>query len=229
MINKLFDQFLANVLYQNIEVSSKDNQYQCMDLAYAWIFCLGMPKGTIQHLYAYEVYTQPNALTHEHFELIKNSVSAVPQKGDLVVFSNKLGVAGHICIATGTGDTKSFQSVDQNWDGKKQAPTLITHNYSNVLGWLRPKLNWPTQELIVTYSTRIPQLENKEVQQIKSEIEAKDRRIYNLEQQPATVVETIVEKVIEKEKVFTNVFASSLYALASLIEGKSAGTDGYSK
>jgi cell division protein FtsB len=81
----------------------------------------------------------------EHYERIANTGAAVPAPGDIVVWGPKTpgsGGAGHIAVCLqpkpGTG---TFVSVDQNWGGK----TLhtVTHNYDNVVGWLRLK-NLPT-------------------------------------------------------------------------------------
>lgn len=155
------------VVNQGIEVSDKTNAYQCFDLAYAWILFLNFPKQTIQHLYAYEIFTKPTATTKDHFELITNSPLGVPQAGDLVVFDKtSSNIAGHVSVATGDGDTKTFTSLDQNWNGRSSA-TLVVHNYDIVLGWLRPKLETHT---LITDQTKIPQISNKEVQQIKSEL-----------------------------------------------------------
>lgn len=145
-IQQRFDRFYSNLVNQKVEVSDSGNIYQCMDLAYLWGFALDIPKATIQHLYAYQVYTQPSDLTRQYFEVIPNSPTFVPRAGDLVVFSNRnlngsyFNAAGHIGIATGGGDIYRFKSFDQNWI-VGQAPTIVEHNYNNpkLLGVLRPK------------------------------------------------------------------------------------------
>lgn len=133
-----YTQFAANIPDQAVEVSDKSNIYQCMDLAYLWVFCLGYPKATIQKLYAYQVFTQPSDLTKEYFELIASTPTNYPEAGDLVVWGTGVGIAGHIAVATGKGDAKTFESLDQNWAGVQRA-VKVNHNYNNVLGWLRPK------------------------------------------------------------------------------------------
>ena len=145
-LKEKFDLFYANMVNQKSEVSDSTNVYQCMDLAYQWIFSLDIPKATIQHLYAYQVYTQPSDLTRQYFDIIPNSATFVPQAGDLVVFSNRningtyFNTAGHIAIASGSGDVYRFKSFDQNWS-TGQGLVLIEHNYDNpkLLGVLRPK------------------------------------------------------------------------------------------
>lgn len=144
---QIFDQFFANVNGQRVEISDSTNTFQCMDLAYAYVFCLGFPKATIQRLYAKDVYLQASDLTRQYFDVIQDSLSGMPQKGDIVVFNNKnsngtaFNVAGHIAICI-DATLSSFRSLDQNWNAG-QFSTTITHNYNTpyVLGWLRPKIS----------------------------------------------------------------------------------------
>jgi surface antigen len=76
------------------------------------------------------------------FERIQNSSTAVPQKGDIVIWGTGIGPYGHIAIATGTGDTSSFESFDQNFPLNSPC-RFVKHNYNSVIGWLRPP-NIPT-------------------------------------------------------------------------------------
>lgn len=135
-IKDRFNQFVDNVNGQFIEVSYKEAIYQCMDLAYLWVFCLGYPKATIQHLYAYQVFTEPNDLTRQYFDIIPNTPDGIPQDGDLVVY--KGGEAGHIVIALSGGTTNTFKCFEQNNPLGTNAH-IQSRNYTNVLGWLRPK------------------------------------------------------------------------------------------
>ena len=138
-LQKKFELFKENVGTNWVEVSSKSAPFQCMDLAYLWIFTLNIPKATIQNSYAYQVFTAPKPITKEYFEIIKNSASFVPQVGDLCVWDKKFnGTVGHIAIATGKGDTKTFESFDQNIGSLY--PQVIKHDYKNFLGVLRPKI-----------------------------------------------------------------------------------------
>jgi hypothetical protein len=136
MIDKL-NQFVANLNGQFVEVSSVSNEYQCMDLVYAWVFCLGYPKATIQHLYAYEVFTKPTDITYKYFDLIPNTPDFIPQDGDIGVF--KGGVAGHIAICLGGGTTLKFRRFEQNNPLGTNA-SINERGYTNMLGVLRPKV-----------------------------------------------------------------------------------------
>lgn len=134
--NKL-NRFVENTIGNFQEVSYEKAPFQCMDLAYEWVFCLDIPKSTIQHLYAYEVFTKPNDLTREYFEIIPNTKSFIPQDGDLAVY--KGGEAGHIAIALGGGNTSKFLQYEQN-KPLGTNPHIGESNYANCLGFLRPKV-----------------------------------------------------------------------------------------
>ena len=144
MTEKL-NQFVSNLNGQFIELSSRENIYQCMDLVYAWIFCLGYPKATIQHLYAYEVFTKPSDLTYKYFDLIPNTPDFIPQDGDIGVF--KGGVAGHIVVCLGGGTTSMFRRFEQNNPIGTNA-SINNRGYTNMLGVLRPKVFSSTKPLI---------------------------------------------------------------------------------
>lgn len=111
---------------------------QCMDLIFAWVDALQVPRETVRHPVAYQVWTIPTALTNQYFTLIPNTPTGIPQKGDIIVFGTNVGPSGHVCIANGTGDTNTFKSFDQNWNGHRFA-TTETHDYNGCMGWLRLK------------------------------------------------------------------------------------------
>lgn len=130
--------FIENIKGQFVEISDKGNIYQCLDLAYAYIFTLGIPKASIQRLYAFQVFTAPNDLTKKYFELFVNTPEFVPNAGDLAVWDNSVGIAGHIAVCTGNGDTKTFEVFEQNNPLGSYA-TVRYRNYTGVIGFLRPK------------------------------------------------------------------------------------------
>ena len=130
------NQFIENLNGQFVEVSSKEAIYQCMDLAYVWVFSLGFPKATIQNQYAYQVFTAPKDITYQYFDVIANTPNGIPLDGDLVVW--KGGTAGHIAIALDGGTTSKFRCFEQNNPLGTNAH-IGEKFYTNVLGWLRPK------------------------------------------------------------------------------------------
>lgn len=140
--------------------------YQCMDLA---------------HKYAVEVNGKdfppaPAAkdvwnLNIPGYDKISNTPTGVPQQGDIVVWGKDVGPYGHIAIFD-NGDINSFESFDQNWPVGSLCH-IQKHNYKGVLGWLRLKSTVIPQPIAqqpqITDQTRIPQIENKQVDQIRSE------------------------------------------------------------
>ena len=137
MLTDKLNQFVSNTIGQFVEVSDSSNEYQCMDLAYLWVFCLGYPKATIQHLYAYEAFTKPTDLTYKYFDLIPNTPEFIPQDGDIGVF--KGSVAGHIVVCLGGGTTSKFKRFEQNNPIGTNA-SINDRGYTNFLGVLRPKV-----------------------------------------------------------------------------------------
>jgi hypothetical protein len=184
-----FNLFREWVINQGVEISDKSNVYQCLDLAYSWVFFLNIPKATIQNLYAYEVYTKPKAITKQYFDLIPNTPDAVPHAGDLVVFDKtSSNIAGHIAVATGTGNTASFVSLDQNWNGQSRV-VEVSHNYAKpkVLGWLRAKNVTSTTELPAVVTGNLPKVDLGaygifERQAIISTLTDKDKEISRLQE-----------------------------------------------
>lgn len=179
-----FQLFYSWVLNQKPEISDPSNPFQCMDLAYEWVFFLNFPKDTIQHGYAYQVFSQPNSSTSQYFDLIPNSLTFVPQIGDLAVFDKtSTNIAGHIAVCTGEGDTNTFKSMDENWTANGIV-TVITHNYTNpkLLGVLRPKPEKLTGT--ITDQTILPIIDangnQMEVQAVRSKLADQDKQIANL-------------------------------------------------
>lgn len=82
----------------------------------------------------------PYTYNPKYYDWIVNSITAVPQKGDIIIWGAKVGGGyGHIAICN-TANILSFTSMDQNWPLNTPAH-LQTHSdlYYGVLGWLRPK------------------------------------------------------------------------------------------
>lgn len=136
------------------EVEDPTNRDQCFDLAFGWTDNLGIPRGAIRHLYAYQIFTIANDLTYQYFDIIRNAPDNYPEPGDLVVWGMGVGVAGHVAIAV-SANTNSFQSFDQNWDTANYHDgqgnpicRLVNHNYNYVIGWLRPKSTNQGEDMI---------------------------------------------------------------------------------
>lgn len=178
------NQFVDNTIGHFQEVSSREALYQCMDLVYEWVFCLGFPKGTIQHQYAYQVFTAPTALTKQYFDIIPNSATFIPQDGDIAVYDKTpSNVAGHIGVALGGGTVQKFLCYEQNFP-IGDSPHIHERNYLSpkLLGVLRPKVSI-SPPLTITPQTHLPMFNNKEQQQVFAEYQAKDQKIASLTQE----------------------------------------------
>ena len=114
---------------------------QCVDLIKAYlkkVFNISPGAWGNAHAYYDNFYSIPGL--YNNFTRITNTASFVPQKGDIIVWRKGTGFPyGHIAICNGEGTTSWFKSYDQNWTGKNDKCTLITHNYNMVAGVLRPK------------------------------------------------------------------------------------------
>ena len=113
--------------------------YQCMDLMHK--YCqevLGLSDLRILAASdAKSVYLNfNNVFGHELFDIIPNTPTGVPLKGDIVFYGN--APSGHVDIFI-QGDVDSYRSFSQNLPtGSK--PAVVNHpSYANVLGWLRLK------------------------------------------------------------------------------------------
>lgn len=134
-----FDEYFKAVNGKGIDYDGMYN-VQCFDLANDYAVKVLGCKPFIG-MYAYEIYTnfaaQPSAA---RFTKIANTPDFIPKKGDIMVWAKSLnGTAGHVAVCTGEGTTSYFYSYDQNWNGRNDPCTKIKHDYSHVLGVLRPK------------------------------------------------------------------------------------------
>ncbi len=159
-----------------IERVDSSNLNQCFDLAIAWCEWLGLPTNIFSGLlYAYQIYTSPTPTTQANFDIIPNTPEGMPQVGDIVVFSNKFGSAGHVVIATGEGDLDTFKAFSQN--DPLGSPCIVkTYNYDFVLGWLRFKGN-ELQECLRQHTLLVNELES-----VKKSNASKDEVIKSLNQ-----------------------------------------------
>lgn len=133
-----FDEYFKTRTGKGIDY---DGNYgvQCFDLANDYSVKVVGGKQFIG-MGAYEIYTNfANQPGKELYERIPNTPEFVPKKGDIMVWGQGLSKWGHVAICTGKGDTTWFESYDQNWTGRNDPVALVRHNYSHVLGVLRPR------------------------------------------------------------------------------------------
>ena len=81
--------------------------------------------------------TDPNM--KNFWDRIPNERDTMPHKDDIVIWSSNKGSGfGHIGIIwDDTATQQRFTSIESNW--KPVKVTIVTHNYNDVLGFLRRK------------------------------------------------------------------------------------------
>jgi hypothetical protein len=144
-LNQRVDAFINKYINQTKGYPT-DNDYrgECLSIVKIYmkeLWGFNPPSSGVNAAYGY--WTNFPAPLGTYFTKYPNAkVADVPEKGDVVIWKSALAGSdgrGHIAIATGKGDTNSFEVFGQNWGGKHGHHT--THNYLNVYGWLKPKLN----------------------------------------------------------------------------------------
>lgn len=113
--------------------NTPENKGQCVGLISVWMDILGVAHewGDAKDLL--------NNADKNVFDVILNTPDGVPQVGDVIVWRGAFnGGAGHTGVATGTGDTKTFEVFEQN-DPLGSNCHLKTYKYSFVDGWLHFK------------------------------------------------------------------------------------------
>jgi FtsZ-binding cell division protein ZapB len=127
------NRFIDNLNGEFVEVSYRPAEFQCMDLAYEWIFCLDFPKSTIQHGSAFEVYTLASDFTRQYFDVIPNLTETIPQEGDLAIWK-----PNHIAIVIEA--TQKIMTVFEQNNPTGTNAHIQDRGYTNCLGFLRPKI-----------------------------------------------------------------------------------------
>ncbi|MBQ3006742.1 MAG: CHAP domain-containing protein [Clostridia bacterium] len=131
-----FDAFVKTYLGKAVDFDKAAGK-QCVDLIKLYLKeCFNINAGAWGNAHAYYDYYSARPALKANFIRIKNSRKFVPMKGDICVWSKKMNKYGHVAIATGKGDTNTFESLDMNWGGKEAK--YVTHDYDYFLGVLRP-------------------------------------------------------------------------------------------
>jgi SMC interacting uncharacterized protein involved in chromosome segregation len=109
------------------------------------------PKGVIGAKDFYVNYdTDP--ILKKNFKKIANTPTAVPQKGDVMIWDKWTGNPyGHVSIYL-DGDVNKFNSLDQNWNNLQRVEKVL-HNYTapKVLGWLRPNNIMALKDTVIDF------------------------------------------------------------------------------
>lgn len=172
---------------------------QCVDLFRQYVHDvleLSQPKGVVGAADFWSNY-ESDPILNQNFEKIPNTPDFIPEAGDVVLWTRRAGDGyGHVAIYI-EGDINQFTSLDQNWPTLSKVTRTI-HNYNNVYGVLRPKKHTESngEPIVITDQTRIPQIENKEVQAIRSELNDLRQSVKSLREMAETDAETIAAQEI---------------------------------
>lgn len=84
------------------------------------------------------------------YDFIDNTPVAIVEKGDIPIWNRRAGGGfGHVDIVIEKGTVNSFLGLDQNWPTLDMV-TKTSHNYTNVIGWLRPKKENMADTIVVS-------------------------------------------------------------------------------
>lgn len=126
-----YSEFVKKWIGKGIDYDGKFG-YQCVDVYRMYVKeVLGVPQSP-PVVGAKDIWDN---YLKEYFDRIENTIEAVPQQGDVIIWS--VGSYGHIAICD-SATKNSFTSFEQNWVelNGTGVTELRTHNYNNVLGWL---------------------------------------------------------------------------------------------
>jgi hypothetical protein len=161
----------------------------------------------------------------ESYDFIKNTLTNFPQMGDVILWTNGIGVYGHIAICL-TADINHFICFEQN-NPIGSLCHFGSHNYTNINGWLRPKKNI-SDAVDQNASRAIVEVTNQtlldltpcgegygktEFQQVKAMLIAKDAQILHLED----VIAKYPQNVKIESKSNTNLLSQLVDLVARLV------------
>ncbi len=156
LVAEVAQKFISDNIGNSLEAEDYSALDQCMDEVFKYLDQLIIPRGTIRHQYAHEVWDNATDFTREYFDLIPNTPTFIPRIGDIAVFKVVTGIpVGHICVVATGSDVNNMVSFDQNWDtihynhGTDPKTGLLIpycrlvvhNNYYGVAGFLRVKEN----------------------------------------------------------------------------------------
>jgi hypothetical protein len=168
---------------QSVEAEDPTALDQCMDLAFKWCDELGIPRETIRHQYAHQIWDNATDVTRQYFDLIPNSADNKPTAGDITIFKVITGIpVGHVSLETGHSNIQDAITFDQNWDTihyhhtddkgnlLPYCRTVVHSNYYGVVGWLHPKSVIIPQPIVTTPANPCQEKDNR-IQQLDAQIQ----------------------------------------------------------
>lgn len=159
-----------------------DSSYpgECLSIVKLWMkekYGFNPPPSGSNSAYGYWS-NFPNPLG-DYYEKVTNTPDVIPKIEWIPIWNTKAGGGyGHIEIVSDNEATKSyFNSFGQNWNGKQAHFTK--HNYTNVVGFLKPKESSMANELEACLADRLKFW--KERDEARAEVEALNTRAAGLQ------------------------------------------------
>jgi hypothetical protein len=159
-----YDNFFTTFNNKYVEAEDTSALNQCVDLIFKWCDALNIPRDTIRHPSAFQIWENPTDSLVKYFWVIPSTPTNVPLKGDIVVWKSSYnGGAGHVGIANGRADVNSLDVFEQN-DPLKTSAHIKTYSYTGIYGWLRRITTVDTtalQQQITNLNTQVTALQGK--------------------------------------------------------------------
>ena len=132
-LNEFVQKYKGKFVEANGNIQGQGAFNQCVDLANQYISeVISLPKILWTNAQDFPSKAGNN------YDYILNTPTGVPIAGDIMIWKSADKV-GHIAIFI-SGDEFTFTSFDQNWPTGSPC-SLVKHSYTNVLGWLHPKVS----------------------------------------------------------------------------------------
>jgi len=191
-----FDQFIEKYNNKGIDFDGSFGN-QCVDLYRQYVKeVLNLPQSPAV-AGAKDIF---DTYLTSYFTRYNNSPTAVPKKGDIIIWGTKLGQYGHVAVFIDGGVTK-FNSFDQNYPVGSLCH-IQSHTYTGVLGWIRAKEALATETIPSWLTTLLQErgltLNNEsEIRILFDKAKRYDTEINELQEQVKSVNEALSDRSIE--------------------------------
>ncbi len=173
-LKEFFDAY-EGIWIEDTSITNDATRDQCVDLFQR--YNQKVISGPQTNGNAYQYFT---TYPTDFYDKIVNTPTIAPKLGDVIIWDQSYGGFGHIAVCTDIADLNSFTSFDQN-DPLKSPCHYQPHNYTKVLGWLRPK-NLPQEVPVDPTKVKVdlgPTYGTLEVQAIVSKLDDNARDLVN--------------------------------------------------
>lgn len=144
-MSEIYKTFFEKYNGQGVEKSDSSNFRQCVDLIWAFLDEMKIPRDSIRNFdperpYASQIYTNADEDTRKDFEVVPYEEGMKLKLGDLAVWGEEVGsTAGHVAIATGKENiyfSQNYPIEEYPEDRKAHLQEISTRG---LMGVLRPR------------------------------------------------------------------------------------------